>query len=346
MNTVYNDIVLLDPYSNKPRPKSSNDSETDFGLHMSSTRSQPKLKHYKKQVEQIKLLTGGNTELMQAWCHVGNKGNMAEETTGNWGNVAEETTSDQDNMAEETTGDERDKGNMVEEATGDERDEDNIAEESTGDHDQDNMTEETTGGESDIKDTNFSPLGHECTGSLLSRKQGDCRYEKYCDSGEFKSLCSTTNCVAATGEKIHSKLSDIWEWDKSLKGDNQASNGSKMCQVPLQPMRLWETISVVNMPSLAQGQAFCESPAAKVNPHNRSCWRPASSHFPDRVSYYQDQREQNVRGWRREARSATMYERYRGSALSITCTNSGFKSTVKDASLGTATTTNVRYRYG
>lgn len=201
-------------------------------------------------------------------------------------------------------------------------------------------------GNGEDKDVSFGILGHECSGSSqCTRKQengqklhmfedllgvvGTSVNEEKADveqtSSQSKRHPSDShvgeNCsgmVITSVNKAPAKDEDvkpsrgkgqdeftpvaIWERKMSIPtSDNRGSNG---CQ----PMIQWDTvISVVNMPSLTQGQAFNTiSPDSKVLSS-----RPLSGYAPE----LEEGPRLSMRGWRREVRSATMYERYQESPL-------------------------------
>ena len=135
-----------------------------------------------------------------------------------------------------------------------------------------------------------------------------------------------------------------------IKGDNQGSNWHKgdMDTSPvLKPKALDAVISIIDMPSQAQGQVFRNQ--SSCTQHNRNSTRPVSSHRP--VTAYSERQEQKVTGWKRDVRSATMYTRYRTPEL-FSLIYSNLKSETTSSSLSTIISpvhgdplkTNTKYR--
>lgn len=110
------------------------------------------------------------------------------------------------------------------------------------------------------------------------------------------------------------------------QGANQMGSGSTCAMLPLQPMKLSEPgASVVNMPSLLQGQDFSDPPSGTGKLyHRRSNSQPANLGFtcsptwgqlPGECSCHLRGQVKNdsttATGWRRGTHSATMYTKYR-----------------------------------
>lgn len=145
--------------------------------------------------------------------------------------------------------------------------------------------------------------------------------------------CNCKNPVAVTGEKIKVR-ENAGKFTPAaflagkgflLKGDNHSANWDSASTCRLQPMKLSETgASVINMPSLLQGQAFSDPipPLHHGSAHRLRNSQPAASiEFsypappPSDCSSCCLQGQFGMgtagTGWKRRAHSATMYTRYR-----------------------------------
>lgn len=125
------------------------------------------------------------------------------------------------------------------------------------------------------------------------------------------------NCtVSAKRGRPSSKFTPNWE----NKGDNNSANWRQdwNLDVPsLQPMKITEQgASVINMPSLIQGQAFSDVPPLQLSV--RSISQPAAYSPTPPPSDCGSLRGQGAgTGWKRGAHSATMYTRYRSPEFAL-----------------------------
>ena len=148
-----------------------------------------------------------------------------------------------------------------------------------------------------------------------------------------------------THEKVESKFTPYCLWEGiPLAGANRGTNRFKWSHNVLQPMQLWASVvSVVNMPSLTQGQTFNTS-----SPEEKHTKRPRSSHLPScSVHPPTDWEGQRLapKGWRRDVSSATMYERYRESGAPLIPPGSNQTSGQPSRpSTSTGSNSNVKYK--
>lgn len=176
--------------------------------------------------------------------------------------------------------------------------------------------------------------------------------DKYNYEGKM-SMCAheCCNCVAGTGEKIcYVKVGNAVKFTPTaflagkvfwLKGDNYGAKWESDSTCTLQPMKLSETgASVINMPSLLQGQAFSE-PIPPLHGthrlHHRSNSQPAASRgfsypapLPSDCSCClrgQVGMGTTTTGWKRHAHSATMYTRYRSPEYALMYSDLEYSST-------------------
>lgn len=140
-----------------------------------------------------------------------------------------------------------------------------------------------------------------------------------------------TGTAEVNDGKISSKFTPKGSEEKGANfGANFGANWSQgcTCSTSLQPMKVAEQgASIINMPSLLQGQAFSDIPPEGVKVHklhHRSISQPASRGFSypaaPTSSCWQGQerpRETETTGWRRGAHSATMYTRYRSPEFAL-----------------------------
>ena len=115
-----------------------------------------------------------------------------------------------------------------------------------------------------------------------------------------QNLHSASTWARLTDGKTVKEFTPTRTCTSAKRSDNQGSNCHKGDAKSL------DTISVINMPSQSQGQV-CSPPPCKHHIRDITT-RPLSSHLPATA---RSECQQQVTGWKRDVRSATIYTRYR-----------------------------------
>lgn len=142
-------------------------------------------------------------------------------------------------------------------------------------------------------------------------------HDKCYANGGANSTCAERTCY---DEKMDSEFTPTTAMgDFLLKGDNQSANWGQ--NGTCAPMKLSEVgASIINMPSLKQGQAFSDiSPlqGSGYKHHHRSSAQQASWQSPGSGQASLGPGQRLGSGWRRNAHSATMYTRYRSPEFAL-----------------------------
>lgn len=144
------------------------------------------------------------------------------------------------------------------------------------------------------------------------------------DCGAFSRNYWTASVRVSNDEKFGSKFTPTCKKKGDNHGADRRPDGANWSPnvVSLQPMKLSELgASIINMPSLVQGQAFSEVvpplQCSAHRQHHRSTAAGYPAPPPSDWGYLAGQGGRGRTGWKRGAHSATMYTRYRSPEFAL-----------------------------